>query len=73
MTISIRLSTKDTLLFKKYAAMKNETVSDLVRESVLSRIEDEFDLKAYEDALAEYHKNPVTYSLYEVEKKLGLR
>jgi RHH-type rel operon transcriptional repressor/antitoxin RelB len=73
MTISIRLSTKDTLLIKKYVAMKNETVSDLVRESVLSRIEDEFDLKAYEDALAEYHKNPVTYSLDEVEKKFGLR
>jgi RHH-type rel operon transcriptional repressor/antitoxin RelB len=73
MTISIRLNDKDTLLFKKYAELKGVTVSELVRESVLDRIEDEYDLKAYEKALAAYHKNPVTYSLDEVEKELGLK
>lgn len=61
------------MLFKKYAEMNGITVSELVRQSVLQRIEDEYDLKAFEKAMADYLKNPVTYSLDEVEKELGLQ
>lgn len=60
------------MLFKKYAEIKGITISELVRQSVMERIEDEFDLQAYETAVQEYKKNPVTYSLDEVEKELGL-
>ncbi len=42
------------------------TVSELLRRSVMERIEDELDLKTYEEAMAEYKKNPVTYTLDEV-------
>lgn len=73
MTISLRLSERDGDLFKRYADMNGISVSELVRQSVLSRIEDEFDLQLYDQALAEYRKNPVTYSLADVEKELGLR
>lgn len=72
MTISLRLNDEDTMLFKKYAEIKGITISELVRQSVMERIEDEFDLQAYETAVQEYKKNPVTYSLDEVEKELGL-
>lgn len=73
MTISLRLSERDGDLFKRYADMNGISVSELVRQSVLSRIEDEFDLQLYDQALAEYRDNPVTYSLADVEKELGLR
>ncbi len=73
MTISLRLNDADTMLIKKYAEMNGMSVSDLVRQSVLERIEDEFDLKAYETALAEYRANPVTYTMEDMEKELGLR
>ncbi len=73
MAISIRLSDADTMLFKKYAELHGITVSELVRRSVIERIEDEYDLKIYEEAMAEFKANPVTYSLDEVEKELGLR
>ena len=73
MTISLRLNDADTMLIKKYAEMNGMSVSDLVRQSVLERIEDEFDLKAYETALAEYRANPVTYTMDDMEKELGLR
>ena len=73
MTISLRLSNEDSALFKKYAEMKGVTVSELVRQSVLERIEDEFDLQAYTKAMEEYSADPVTYSLDEMEKELGLR
>lgn len=72
MTISLRLSNEDTMLFKKYAEMNGISVSELVRQSVLERIEDEYDLKAYEQAIAEYKKNPITYSHEEVAKMLNL-
>ena len=73
MTISFRLSETDSVLFKKYAEMNGISISELVRRSVLEHIEEEYDLQAYEEAIAEYHENPITYSLDEVEKELGLR
>ncbi|MEY8296948.1 MAG: type II toxin-antitoxin system RelB family antitoxin [Emergencia timonensis] len=73
MTISLRLSEEDSMLIKKYAEMHNISVSELVRQSVFDRIEEEYDLKAYDNALAEYQADSITYSLDEVEKELGLR
>lgn len=72
MTISLRLNDDDTMLFKKYAELNGLTLSELIRQSVIERIEDEYDLKAYEKAMEEYKANPVTYSLDEVERELGL-
>ena len=72
MTISLRLSNEESNLFKRYAEMNGISVSELVRRSVLEKIEDEYDLKLYEKALAEYEKNPVTYTLDEIERELGL-
>lgn len=73
MTISLRLSDADSALIRKYAEINGMSVSDVIRQSVLERIEEEFDVKAYEDAMAEFRANPVTYSLEEMEKELGLR
>ena len=42
MTISVRLSDKDTELVKAYAEMNNISSSDLVRHAVLEKIEDEY-------------------------------
>lgn len=72
MTISLRLNNADSELVKAYAEMQGISVSELLRRSVMERIEDEFDLKAYEEAMAEYRKNPVTYSLDEVIEELDL-
>lgn len=72
MLISLRLSEQESNLFKKYAEMNRMSVSDLIRQSVMERIEDEYDLKVYEDAIAEYHDNPVTYTHDEVKKMLEL-
>jgi len=70
MTISLRLSEQDAMLFKKYAELNNITVSELVRQSVMERIEDELDLQAFDKAMEEYKENPVTYSHDEVRRML---
>lgn len=72
MTISLRLNAEDTMLIKKYAEINKISVSDLIRQTVMERIENEYDLEMFDKAMAEYKNNPVTYSLDEVEKELGL-
>lgn len=72
MTISLRLSEEDTMLIKKYAELNRISVSDLIRQSVMERIETEYDLEMFENAVLEYKRNPVTYSLDDVERELGL-
>lgn len=72
MVVSVRLNDADMELISKYAEMNGISVSALLRESVLERIEDEYDLKLYEEAMAEYLANPVTYSHEEVARLIGL-
>lgn len=72
MTISLRLNDEDTLLIKKYAELNKMSVSELIRQAVMERIENEYDLELFNKAINEYKDDPVTYSLDEVEKELGL-
>ena len=72
MNISLNLNEQDSVQFQKYAEQKNMSVAELIRAIVLEKIEEELDLKAYEKAMEEFRKNPVTYSLEEVKKELGL-
>ena len=72
MTISVRLNEKDTELKKAYAKINNISLSDLIRNAVLEKIEDEYDLECYNKAIEEYRKNPKTYTMEEVKKELGL-
>lgn len=72
MTISVRLSEEDTNIIKAYAAMNNISLSDLVRNAIMEKIENEYDLECYEKAIKKYKANPKTYSMEEVKKELGL-
>lgn len=72
MTISVRLNEKDAELIKAYAKMNNVSLSDLIRNAILEKIESEYDLECYEKAIKEFEKNPKTYTLDEVKKELDL-
>ena len=72
MTISLRLNNQEAELFKRYAELNNISVSELVRQSVMERIEDEMDLLAFDKAMVEYEANPQTYSHDEVRQMLEL-
>ena len=72
MTISVRLNENDTELIKAYAKINNISLSDLIRNAVLEKIEDEYDLECYNKAIEEYRKSPKTYTMEEVKKELGL-
>lgn len=72
MTISVRLSDKDTKLIKTYAKLNNISLSDLVRNTILEKIEDEYDLESYNKAMKEYKENPKTYSHEEVREMMRI-
>lgn len=72
MAISLRLSAEDTSLIRNYASMHNISLSELFRQAVMEKIEDEYDLQCYERAMQSYKEDSTTYTLDEVEKVLGL-
>jgi len=70
--ITLRLNEEDARIIKEYAAQERRSVSDVIRLAILDRIEDEYDLEAYKQAKAEFEKDPISYSLDEIEQKYGL-
>ena len=72
MSISIRLNEQENEMIKTFAKINNMSVSEFIRKAVMERIEDEIDLQDYQKAMADFRKNPVTYSMEEVAKELGL-
>lgn len=71
--ICARLNDEEAKLIRSYAAMNNISVSALIRQTILEKIEDEYDLKLLRKALAEWEKNPITYTLDEVGRMLDFQ
>ncbi len=72
-TISLRVPEQELSLFKNYARIHNKSLSEVIRNTMLERIEDEYDLKVF----AEYEKEKAagevkTYTHEEVWRELGL-
>lgn len=73
MSVSVRLTKEEKELIKKYAKLNNISVSQLIRDSVMEKIEDEYDLEAYEKAYKKFLEDPETYTYEEVGKNLGIK
>jgi uncharacterized protein (DUF1778 family) len=69
MSISIRLNEEDEKLIREYANLNHISLSDLLRNSVIEKIENEIDLKSFDKAMKNMKK---VYSFDEVKKELGL-
>jgi predicted DNA-binding protein len=66
MSVSVRLNKEEEKLLKQYADLHGISVSEVIREAIFDKIEDEFDMSVAEKALHEYRKNSKTYTLEEV-------
>lgn len=71
MAITMRVNEKERELIKQFAELNGLNVSEYIRKVVMEKIEDEFDIKAYEEAMAEFQKDKKTYTLEEVKKIYG--
>lgn len=73
MTISLELPDEDVALFKKYADIHNMSLSEFIRGTVLERIEDEYDLKVYREAIDEFKKDSTAYTVQEMKERFKIK
>ena len=70
-TISVRINEKEDMLIRKYAELHNMDLSSFVRQAVIEKIEDEYDLTLFNKVWEEEH-NEARISHEAVKKELGL-
>ena len=73
MTFEVTFDEADVPIIEDYMKQTNMTISEVARQAILEMIfQDDADLAAYEKAIAEWKKNPVTISHKELMKKYDL-
>ena len=70
-TISLRISEEDLELAKEFGKVKGKSVSELLRESLLEKIEDYMDYQDAVNALKEYEQDEVAFDTDTVKRALG--
>ncbi len=70
-TVSLRLNDKDDSLIRKYAELHNMDLSTFIRQAVIEKIENEYDLKLF-NKVWEEEKNQDRMSHEDLKKELGL-
>ncbi len=68
-TMTIRLDSDEKALIADYTAAFGISASEFMRRVALERIEDELDLKVWEEAKAEFDADPQTISAADIAKK----
>jgi len=71
-TISLRISDKESKLIRDYAKTKGISISDLVREAIMEKIEDDIDINLYMKSMKKHRDNPEDISFDEMMKELDL-
>jgi toxin-antitoxin system protein len=71
--ISLRVPENELNIFKSYAKHNDKSLSEIIRITMLERIEDEYDLKAFEEYEAEKQSGTLkTRPVSELWKELDL-
>ena len=70
---TIRFTDEESALISDYAKSQRRSVSDVIRASIMDKIEDEYDLRVFDSAYAEYLRDPTTISHEEMMERYGLR
>lgn len=72
-TISLRVDECEKKTIEDFARLKGLSISQLARDSIFERIENEVDINLYNQAMAEYIQDPSSaISFDDAMKELGL-
>ncbi|MBF0818343.1 type II toxin-antitoxin system RelB family antitoxin [Streptococcus acidominimus] len=71
-TVTVRLNQEEEIFFKSYAQLTGQSLSSLFKRALETTIQDEYDLKIYQQAYKEYQADPETISHADFKKELGL-
>ncbi|MBF0806496.1 MULTISPECIES: DUF6290 family protein [unclassified Streptococcus] len=64
--VSLRLNKAEEELFKSYSTHTGKTLSELFKTALKEQIEDKLDYERGIQALEDFEKNPVTYSIDDI-------
>lgn len=70
--MELSFTEQEQIFVKDLAEIQGLPVTELLRQWILERMEEEEDLKSFYEAKEEFQQNPVTYTLEEVQRDLGL-
>ncbi len=70
-TVSLRLNDKEDVLVRKYAELHNMDLSAFIRQAVVEKIEDEYDLTLF-NKVWEEEQNEERISHDALKRELGL-
>jgi len=72
-TISLRVPENELNIFKAYARLNNASLSEVIRATMLDHIENEYDLKVFEEYEAERANGTLkTRPINQLWEELGL-
>ena len=70
--IQVNINDKALDILEEFAARKDISVSEFIRRAVLSKLEDEEDIRAANEAYEDYLKDGKTYTHEEVWREIGV-
>jgi len=70
--ITLTISDDENRLIQEYAKAHNVSVVELIRQSVLEKIEDEIDVSIYHQAMKKHAEDPQDIDFNEMVDELGL-
>ena len=68
-TISLKLNDRDERLIREYTKLNNLSISEFIRKVIIEKIEDEIDIKAFDQS---FKKSEKTYSFNKAMEKIDL-
>lgn len=69
--LSVRMNSAEYGALQKFAKANNVSMNKALKDAFFEMLEDQYDIEAFDKAYAEFLKDPVVYSLDEVNKHLG--
>lgn len=70
--ITMRVTDQEKAMLQRMAEFNNSSTSSMIKKIVFDHFEDEYDIKAADQAYKEYLEDPQTYTQDEVKAMLGL-
>lgn len=71
--VSLRFNEKEEKILKEFASFENLGLSTYIKKILFERLEDEYDLKLFENAWQEHiETGNKTYSLEDIAKENGI-
>lgn len=73
MAITVRVTENQRQLIEDYAKCQGLSISEVMKRAIFDEIEDEYDIREAEAAIAECEATGITYTHEEMKKRLGLK